>query len=148
MLGLVVLLTGGAAIAVDILGILGNYPLVGNGVGAIGAVIVFTGVYLMKVSNVHGLIDVLTRGGKDDDSASIRRPRLLSTRPAPKTKRPGPVIWAMGVATLAAVGISYFYLQEAALHNGHQVMPVYVFAAAALICAVVWGVLLAKLIMS
>ena len=59
-------------------------------------------------------------------------------------ERPRPTLWAFGAVSLIAVGISYFYLYEDAVDGYHELLPVYLFALAMLVCAWVWGYLISK----
>lgn len=93
---------------------------------------VLLGVWLIRSSNVHDRPDPeLENGG--------------GMSPGTR-KRLGRTGWTVGVVSLLAAGVSYFYLQSDA-HNGyHQVLAVYVFAGVGLACTVIWGYLAVKLL--
>lgn len=95
-------------------------------VNALGLLMILAGVRLVRASNVHS--------------------RTMPTGPArdPNTRRVGPLAWVSGVASLLAVGTSYYLLHRDAVAGGQQVWPVYLFAAAALYCAGAWGYLAVK----
>jgi hypothetical protein len=54
--------------------------------------------------------------------------------------------WAVGIGLVPAVAVSYLYLYRDAVHGGHEVLPVYVFAGVALACAVVWPYIATKIL--
>lgn len=121
-LAIAVFLAGGAAIFAGF-----NNPLA----LAFAGLMIVASVRLVKASNVHGearLTDV-SLGNADPDGA----------------KRPGPLAWTVGIGSAAAVGISFFYLYKDAVNGYHGIVPVYAFAASALVAAVVWSYLAAKL---
>jgi len=60
--------------------------------------------------------------------------------------RPGPILWTVAIALTLATAIALHFLYRDALHGYHQVLPVYAFAAVALICGSVWAALLARLV--
>ncbi len=105
----------------------------------VGLLLMVVGVYLVKVSDVRGLRDVVTRGKKHGDS-------IITNSPYPAaTNRPSPTMWVVGVILLVATGISYYLLHEDALNGGHEAWPVYLFGAVGVACVVFWSYLLTKL---
>jgi hypothetical protein len=60
--------------------------------------------------------------------------------------RPGPILWTVAIASALATVIALHYLYQDAIRGYHQVLPVYAFAAVALICGSVWAALLARLV--
>lgn len=96
-------------------------------VSSLGLLMCVIGAYLIKVSKVRGLMDVMGLRNTSSQSLDARAP-----------KRPGRLAWGVGVASAAALGISYFYFRRDALDGHNQTWTVYAFAASALICAVVW----------
>ena len=69
----------------------------------------------------------------------------IAARSAAST-RPGPILWTVAIILTLATVISYHYLYQDALHGYRQVLPVYAFAAVALICGLVWVALVARLV--
>jgi hypothetical protein len=84
-------------------------------------------VYLIRVSNVH------TRS-------------TLAVTCDQATKRPGYLVWIVGFALLLLAGVSYLLMYIDALHEGHTVWPVYLFAGVAIACAGAWGYIASKLV--
>jgi peptidoglycan/LPS O-acetylase OafA/YrhL len=97
----------------------------------LGALACLVSVWLVKLSRVHA----------ESDAAASARNVSLGT-----TDRPRPAMWALGVVSLIAAAISYLYLYKDALDGYHEILPVYCFAAAMLVVAVIWGYLAAKLL--
>jgi hypothetical protein len=60
--------------------------------------------------------------------------------------RPSPILWTIAIALTLATAIALHFLYQDALHGYHQVLPVYAFAAVALICGSVWAALLARIV--
>lgn len=121
-LAIALFLAGGAAIFVGF-----NNPLA----LAFAGLMIVASVRLVKASNVHG-------GTRHADGS-------LGNADPDGTKRPGLLAWTLGVGSAAAVGISFFYLYKDAVNGYHGIVPVYAFAASALVAAVVWSYLAAKL---
>ena len=96
----------------------------------LGGLACLVSVWLVKVSRVYA---------KSDVAASARNVS------AGTSERPRPIMWALGAVSLIAAGISYLYLYKDALDGYHDILPVYLFATAMLVCAVVWGYLMAKM---
>lgn len=97
---------------------------------AFGGLMIVASVRLVKASNVHS-------GTRHPDV------RLDNTDPD-GAKRPSILTWTVGAGAAAAVGISFFYLYKDAVDGYHGIVPVYAFAASALVAAVVWSYLAAK----
>lgn len=90
------------------------------------------GVYLIRVSNVHTRFTLAATSDQGTDSeAKNGRGRLM---------------WIIGAALLPVAGASFFYLYQDALHGYHEVLPVYVFAGVAALCALLWSYLISKLL--
>jgi hypothetical protein len=104
-----------------------------------GPVVLLAGVYLVKVSKVQGLGDLLTRGGEHGGTEMISRPSAAAGN------RPSAMMWVTGVFLLLVVGISYFILHEDAVHGGHQAWPADLFAFTGLVCGLYWSYLITKL---
>lgn len=122
VLALVVLLAGGVALLVG-----QNYPaaLPFGGLAAIAS------VYLFRKSNVR------SGSGSGDTSFQVAG---LNEPP-----RPGPLMWIVGMGLLVMLGISFLFLYLDALHGGHEVLPVYLFAGVVLVCGSYWAYLVSRL---
>jgi hypothetical protein len=73
-------------------------------------------------------------------------PRFLPDRSAAVISRPGPILWLVGLVLAATVGVTYYALYRDALGGGNEVLPVYLFAAAAVVCTAFWGYLVSRLL--
>lgn len=93
----------------------------------IGFAAFMAAMYLIRISNVRARSAIAVTS----DQASTR---------------PGYLAWIVGFAMLLLAGVSYLLLHIDALHRGHTVWPVYLFAGAALGCAGVWGYIASKLV--
>lgn len=122
VLAIIVLLLGGAALFFG-----SNNPMM----LALGGLMCVLSAYLVKLSNVHGKAGSAVAGRDGVGLGALRHPR--------------PGVWAVGAAALVALGISFFYLHQDAVRGYHEILPVYAFTALVLICAVVWGYLISKL---
>ena len=98
---------------------------------ALGGLMCVLSAYLVKLSNVHGKAGSAVAGRDGVGLGALRHPR--------------PGVWAVGAAALVALGISFFYLHQDAVRGYHEILPVYAFTALVLICAVIWGYLISKL---
>lgn len=58
---------------------------------------------------------------------------------------PGRVVWLLGLGVLVLAGLSFWLLYVDALHGGHAIWPIYVFAGVALACVGIWGYIASKL---
>ncbi len=96
-----------------------------------GVLMCIIGAYLVKISNIRSLKGLRSTHNK---SLNLMTP-----------SRPGRLVWAMGAASVVATGVSFIYLYQDALDGYHQIWPVYMFAASALICALVCAYLVSKL---
>jgi hypothetical protein len=83
-------------------------------------------LWLVNASNVH------TRSG-------------LAATIDPASKLSGRVMWFIGLALLAAWGMSFLYLYKDALGGYHGIAAVYIFAGVAVVCLVFWLYLISKL---
>jgi drug/metabolite transporter (DMT)-like permease len=63
----------------------------------------------------------------------------------PGSNRPGRIMWFVGIGLLPLAVFSFWLLHIDALHGGHAVWPVFVFAGVVLAGAGVWGYIIAKL---
>lgn len=93
----------------------------------LGLLMIVASTYLVRISNVRARPGAVAVG----DRAS---------------KRPGALLWLMGAASVIALAISYHYLYRDALGGYHEVWPVDVFAAVALISASVLAYLVSRLV--
>ena len=98
--------------------------VVGRGnfaIRSVGLAALLLSLHLVRRSNVHARM----------------APPLYQPNP------PGRVMRVIGVALIPALGLSGLLVYEDARHGGHQVWPVYLFAAIVLACAGVWGAIAA-----
>ena len=58
---------------------------------------------------------------------------------------PARSVWIIGAALVPVAVLSYLYLYQDAQNGYHEVLPVYVFAGVAIICAGVWSYLASRL---
>lgn len=93
----------------------------------LGLLMIVASTYLVRISNVRARPGAVA----GEDRAS---------------KRPGALLWLMGAASVIALVISYHYLYRDALGGYHEVWPVDVFAAVALISASVLAYLGSRLV--
>ena len=87
-------------------------------------------VYLVRISNVH------TRSVSDANSSQL----MNSIAP----KRPSAAMWTVAAALAALLGVSCLLLYRDALHGYHEILPVYLFAGVAAVCALYWAYLASK----
>lgn len=90
---------------------------------SLAVVAILTSVYLVRMSRRS---DPFAGGGQRDSRA---------------TGRPGRWLWIVSLALLLLAAASLINLYNDALHGGHEVWPVGMFAGVALACAVVWSYL-------
>ncbi len=123
VLAVLVLLSGGMALAV------GSHDYT---IRSLGLVAVLASTYLLRISNVHtrSASPVASRQGAD-------------FKPI---KSPGRLVWAVGVALVPILGVSFRYLYNDAVHGGHTALPVYVFAGVIVACASFWSYLLSRIL--
>jgi hypothetical protein len=89
----------------------------------------FIGVYLIRTSTTR------------------RRSALGAREVAFKTTQsPNRLLWVVSAALSPLSVIAFLYLENDAAHGYHQVLPVYVFAGVAIVCAVVWSSLVSKIL--
>jgi hypothetical protein len=98
----------------------------------LGLLMIVASTYLVRMSNVRARPGAVAGG----DQVSGQR----------TGKRPGALLWLMGAASVVALVISYHYLYQDALGGYHEVWPVDVFAAVALISATVLAYLFSRLV--
>jgi hypothetical protein len=122
-LALILLALAGVAI------ILGMHS---TGLRFLGLGALLVSLWLVGISNVHARQRPLMRDGE-----------VTNVKAA---KRPGPVGWALGAASLVAAGASYLYMYSDALAGYHEALPVYAFAGVGVACAVIWGYLLVRIL--
>lgn len=104
-----------------------NYPI-----RALGVVAIMASAYLVRISHVH------------------RKPGLLVEAGGPGTdftiaKGPGRLLWIISLALVPLLGGALFLMHIDAVNGGHEAWPADVFGGVGLVCAVVWGYLIAKL---
>ncbi len=121
MLATFLLLLGGVAMFLG----LHNFAIRG-----LAAVCLIVSAYLVRISTPRARPTLGNATGQGRDA---------NTADAGTKERPSRPIWTVGVVSLLLVGGSSFYLYLDALHGYHDVLPVYLFAAAALVCALVWS---------
>jgi len=97
-----------------------------------GLLIFIGGVFLVRLSNVHDI-----KAGRFTASQTVN---------ASGRKRPGFIAWALSFACAVAIALSYICMRNDALAGGHEAWPAYAFAASAVVAAVVWGYVVAKLV--
>lgn len=90
------------------------------------------GIFLVKASNVRSLQEGRFKVSQSENPVAHRRP--------------GTVAWVLSVACAGAIALSYVCMRKDALAGGHEAWPAYAFAASAVIAAVVWGYVVAKLV--
>lgn len=97
---------------------------------SISLLMVVVGAFLVKASNVRGLL-----------GARITNSQNLNPR---ARKPPGILAWALSVGSAVALVISYHFMRESLRGGGTVVWPVYAFAVSALIGTVVWSYVISK----
>lgn len=97
-----------------------------------GLLIFVGGLFLVKLSNVRSV-----KAGGFTVSQTVN--------PA-ESKPPGLIAWALSVACAGAIVLSYICMRNDALAGGHEAWPAYAFAGSAVIAAMVWGYVVAKLV--
>ena len=112
------LLLGGAALY------LGHHN---PAIGSLAGIAIVASVYLGRISRRS---DPFAGGGLRDSRATVR---------------PGRWLWIVSLALLLLAAASLINLYSDALHGGHEVWPVDVFAGIALACAIVWSYLFMKI---
>lgn len=93
----------------------------------IGAVLI--SVYVIRISNARGR-SVLGAGGN------------LDFKP---TKSPDRLLWIVSAALVPISVAAVLYLMNDAAHGYHEVLPVYIFAGVATVCAAVWSYLVSQI---
>jgi hypothetical protein len=61
------------------------------------------------------------------------------------SNRPGCIMWIVGIGLLLLAGFSFWLLDIDALHGGHALWPVYLFAGVGLVCGIAWVYIFTKL---
>ena len=102
-----------------------------HAIRALGSLACVASAYLVKLSNIHARSNGAISAGQE-----------VSSR---RSKHPPPLLWALGVISLAVLGIASLFLYKDALGGYHEVQAVYVFAGASVACALVWAFLISKL---
>lgn len=116
VLAILLLLFGGVAFA------LGGHDFT---IRTLGLLAIVASTYLVRMSNVRD-----------------------ATGPAPGLKidqDPGRMLWVISIALVPLLVASFFLLHVDALNGGHDAWPVYLFAGVVLVCAGVWGALVARI---
>jgi hypothetical protein len=124
VLAILLLLLGGAGIYLGS----DRYPI-----RALGLVSVMASVYLVRMSRVR------------DGSRLPQQANGWRTNPK-ATNGPGRLLWVASLALVPLLGAAFILLQIDAAHGGHEAWPADVFAGVALVCAIVWGFLVAKIV--
>ena len=101
-------------------------------VRSIGVLSCLISVYLVRISNIHA----------NSDSV-IENTKQAHSKPPTHFRRS---IWVIGVVLLPILGLSFSNLYRDAIHGYHDVMPVYLFAAVAAICALLWSYLVSRML--
>jgi hypothetical protein len=122
VLAILLLLLGGLGIYVGS----HNYPL-----RALGVVAIMVSVYLVRISHVHD------RSGLPDVSGPRTDLKIA--------KGPGRLLWISSLALVPLQGAAFYLLHIDAVNGGHEAWPAYVCGGVVLVCAVVWGFLVAKI---
>ena len=99
---------------------------------SLGVAACISSVYLVRSSKVHAR----------SSSTGIDMARAGSM----ERRRPKPVMWLVGAALLALVGIAYLGLHDDALGGYKETFPVYFFSGVAVVCIAFWSYLLAKVL--
>ena len=121
VLAIVTLLSGGAALY------MGSNNFAIRFLGVVACVV---SVYFVRISNVRTAV---VSGATSDPMVDSK-----------VTKRPGLIMWIVGVALLALLGIAFLYLYADAQRGYHEILPVYIFAGAATSCALYWAYLVSR----
>jgi len=103
-----------------------NYPI-----RALGLVAIMASTYLVRISRVHD------QSGLPDASGSRTDLKIA--------KGPGRLLWIIALALVLLQGAAFYLMHVDAINGGHEAWPAYVFAGVGLVCAVVWGYLVAKI---
>ena len=122
ILAILLFLSGGAALVIGS----NNFAI-----RSVGIVAFIGGTYLVRISNVHTRSASLLAGPGQEAFK--------------EGNGPGRLAWAVGWASLAMLGLSFFFLNSDALHGGRTAWPVYLFAGVGVACAIVWGYIAASL---
>lgn len=97
---------------------------------SLGLLLLCIGVFLIRASNVRGLMGM-----------------RVTDQPYVKTqvsKRPGALAWAVSGASAAGLVIFYIFMLRENRAGGHEVWPVYAFGVCAFVATLAFGYLVAK----
>jgi hypothetical protein len=97
---------------------------------SVGLTLVLVGVGLIKASNVLGLIGL--RATNDSFATTVER------------KGPGPLAWAVAIASAAGLVVLYLCMLQSDRAGGHDVWPVYAFGLCAFVATLAVGYFAAK----
>lgn len=100
------------------------------GIRFLALVACIASVYLIRASSVHSRATCAATSGPTTDSRTKRRRVRLS--------------WVIGAALLPMAAASFLYLYEDALHGYQEILPVYIFAGVAALCAAAWSYLASR----
>lgn len=103
-----------------------DYPL-----RALGVVAIMASTYLVRVSHIHD------RSGLPDVGGSRTDLKIA--------KGPGRLLWIISLALVPLQGAAFYLLHIDAVNGGHDAWPAYVCGGVVLVCAVVWGYLVARI---
>lgn len=121
ILSVILLVLGGVAI------LIGSHNFA---IRAVGLALVLASVYLIQASKVRNRSGLPLAGGE------VNNPNV--------TGGPGRLLWIASVSLVPVLVCAWYLLHLDAANGGQEVWPVYVFAGVALVCAVVWSLLGAK----
>ena len=97
---------------------------------SMGLLLLCVGVFLIRASNVRGLM-----GMRVTNQTHVK---------AQVSKRPGPLAWSVSGASAAGMVVFYILMLRANGAGGHEVWPVYAFGVCAFVATLAFGYLVAK----
>jgi hypothetical protein len=98
---------------------------------AVGIAIVMASAYLVQVSNVH------KRSGLPEANGVVNNRNV---------KAQGRLLWIVSLSLVPVLAGAWYLLHLDAANGGHLAWPADVFAGIGLVCAVVWGLLVVKIL--
>ena len=119
-LAIVLLVLGGVALFISS----NNSEMRFIGIGAC-----LVSVYLIRISNARGTSGLGVGGA-------------VASK---KTKKPNRSLWIVSAALVPISVAAVIYLFQDAAHGYHEVLPVYIFAGVAVVCAAVWSSLVGSI---
>jgi hypothetical protein len=97
---------------------------------SLGLLMLCVGVFLIRASNVRGLM------GTRVTNQSYAKSQV--------SKRPGPLAWTVSGASAVGMVVFYIFMSQANRAGGHEVWPVYAFGGCAFVATLAFGYLVAK----